>query len=118
MTSPRHPMHQAVMDRLRQRFSEYRKRHYDCQNKYAQYLSAVQDSERQEASNLLKRAQERNRMMNVKGKASKQNDGKGKVEQQQQTPNGRKVCFLCCTKCERIFLCRIDINRRFDRRLL
>jgi len=130
MTSPRHPTHQAVMDRLRQRFSQYRKHHYDCQNKYAQSLLAVQDLERQEASNLHKRALEcRNRMMNMNGKASKQNDGEGKVEQQQQTPNGlekstnaifqiREVCFLCCTKREWIFLCRIDFNRRFDRRLL
>jgi len=116
------------MDRLRQRFSQYRKHHYDCQNKYAQSLPAVQDLERQEASNLHKRALEcRNRMMNMNGKASKQNDGEGKVEQQQQTPNGlekstnaifqiREVCFLCCTK--GFFLCRIDFNGRFDRRLL
>lgn len=106
MTSPRHPTHQAVMDRLRQRFSQYRKRHYDCQNKYAQSLPAVQDIERQEALNLHKRALDsRNRMMNMNGKASKQHDGEGKVEQQQQTPNGlekptnaiyqiREVCFL------------------------
>ena len=110
MTSPRHSTHQAVMDRLRQRFSQYRKHHYDCQSKYAQSLPAVQDLERQEASNLHKRALEcRNRMMNMNGKASKQNDGEGKVEQQQQIPNGlekstnaifqiREVCFLCCTK--------------------
>ena len=75
-----------------------------------QSLPAVQDLERQEASNLHKRALEcRNRMMNMNGKASKQNDGEGKVEQQQQMPNGlekstnaifqiREVCFLCCTK--------------------
>lgn len=107
MTSPRHPTHQAVMDRLRQRFSGYRKHHYDCQNKYAQSLPAVQDIERQEALNLHKRALDsRSRMMmNVNGKASKQNDGDGKVEQQQQTPNVlekstnaifqiREVCFL------------------------
>ncbi|XP_078369166.1 uncharacterized protein LOC144653123 isoform X3 [Oculina patagonica] len=88
MTSPRHPSHQAVMDRLRQRFSQYRKHHYDCQNKYVQSLPAVQDIERQEALNLHKRALDsRNRMMNMNGKASKQNDGEGKVEQQQPTPN-------------------------------
>lgn len=111
MTSPRpYPSHQAVMDRLRQRFSQYRKHHIDCQSKYVQSLPAVQDLERQEASNLHKRALEcRNRMMNMNGKASKQNDGEGKVEQQQQMPNGlekstnaifqiREVCFLCCTK--------------------
>lgn len=106
MTSPRHPSHQAVMDRLRQRFSQYRKHHYDCQNKYVQSLPAVQDIERQEALNLHKRALDsRNRMMNMNGKASKQNDGEGKVEQQQPTPNVldkstnaifqiREVCFL------------------------
>ena len=107
MTS-RHPSqtHQAVMDRLRQRFSQYRKRHTDCQNKYAQSLPAVQDMERQEAINLHKRALDsRNRIMNVNGKASKQNDGEGKAESQQQLPNGldkptnaimhiREVCFL------------------------
>ena len=88
MTSPRHPTHQAVMDRLRQRFSQYRKRHYDCQKQYAESLPAVQDMERQEALNLHKRALDsRNRMMNMNGKTSKQNDGEGKVEQQ-QTANG------------------------------
>lgn len=84
MTSPRHASHQAVMDRLRQRFSQYRKRHYDCQKQYAESLPAVQDMERQEALNLHKRALDsRNRMMNMNGKTSKQNDGEGKVEQQQ-----------------------------------
>lgn len=88
MTSPRHASHQAVMDRLRQRFSQYRKRHYDCQKQYAESLPAVQDMERQEALNLHKRALDsRNRMMNMNGKTSKQNDGEGKVEQQ-QTANG------------------------------
>lgn len=127
MTSPRHSTHQAVMDRLRQRFSQYRKHHYDCQSKYAQSLPAVQDLERQEASNLHKRALEcRNRMMNMNGKASKQNDGEGKVEQQQQIPNGLEKVderYLSDTRGmlsllhEGIFLCRIDFNRRFDRRL-
>lgn len=107
MTS-RHPnqTHQAVMDRLRQRFSQYRKRHTDCQNKYEQSLPAVQDIERQEVMNLHKRAMDsRNRIMNVNGKATKPNDGEGKLEPQQQLPNGfekstnailhiREVCFL------------------------
>lgn len=117
MTSPRHPSHQAVMDRLRQRFSQYRKRHNDCQKQYAQSLPAVQDIERQEALNLHKRALDsRNRMMNVNGKTSKQNDGEGKVEQQQQTANGlekstnaiyqiREVrfCLFLCVACTIFF---------------
>ena len=106
MTSPRHTSHQAVMDRLRQRFSGYRKHHSDCQTKYTQSLPAVHDIERQEAMNLHKRALDsRNRIMNVNGKAAKQNDVEGKVESQQQLPNGldkptntilhiREVCFL------------------------
>lgn len=98
------------MDRLRHRIGQYRKRHSDCQNKYAQSLPAVQDMERQEAMNLHKRALDsRSRIMNVNGKAAKQNDGEGKLEPQQQLANGydkstnailhiREVCFLvlCC----------------------
>lgn len=82
--------HQAVMDRIRQRFSGYRKHHSECQNKYAHSLPALQDLERQEAINLHKRAiDSRNRIMNVNGKAAKQTDGEGKVEpQQQQLANG------------------------------
>lgn len=90
MTS-RHPnqTRQAVMDRLRHRIGQYRKRHSDCQNKYAQSLPAVQDMERQEAMNLHKRALDsRSRIMNVNGKAAKQNDGEGKLEPQQQLANG------------------------------
>ena len=80
------PRHQAVMDKLRQRFGQYRKRHIDCQNKYAQSLPTRENMERQEAMSLHKRAldsRHRNLInMNVKGR---QNDVKGKAE---QPPNG------------------------------
>jgi len=92
MSSPRHSnqTHQAVMDRLRHRIGGYRKHHATCENKYAQSLSAVHDIEKQEGMTLYQRALDnRNRsIMNVNGKATKQNDGEGKVEPQQQLPNG------------------------------
>ena len=106
MTSPRHSTHQAVMDRLWQRFSKYRKHHRLCARKHTQFLAAVHDIETQEAMKLHKRALDsRNRLMKVNGKAAKENDIKGKVESQQQLPNGLdkstntilhicKVCFL------------------------
>lgn len=81
--------HQDVIDRIRQRVSGYRKRHSECQNKYAHSLPKLHDLERQEAMNLRKRAVDRNRIINVNGKATKQNDGEGKLDpQQQQITNG------------------------------
>ena len=105
MPSPRHSNLQAV-ERLRQRLSKYRKHHSDCQTKYTQFLTAVRDIETQETMKLHKRALDScNRLMNVNGKAAKENDVEGKVESQQQLPNGldkspnailriRQVCFL------------------------
>lgn len=81
--------HQDVIDRIRQRVSGYKKHHSECQKKYAHSLPKVHDLERQEAMNLRKRAVDRNRIINVNGKATKQNDGEGKLDaQQQQITNG------------------------------
>lgn len=125
MSSPRHSnqTHQAVMDRLRHRIGGYRKHHATCENKYAQSLSAVHDIEKQEGMTLYQRALDnRNRsIMNVNGKATKQNDGEGKVEPQQQLPNGldkstnailhiREVCFLVSSVAFGIIFCEEPIS--------
>ena len=106
MTSRRHSTHQAAINRLRQRFSRYRKHDRHCARKHTQFLAAVRDIETQEAMKLHKRALDScNRLMNVNGKAGKEKDVEGKVESQQQLPNGLdksantirhilKVCFL------------------------
>ena len=101
MTLPR----DRAVERLRSRLSTYRKHHRDCETKYTQFLTAVHDIETQEAMDLHKRALGScNRLTNVNGKAAKENDVGGKVESQQQLPNGLdkstntihslKVCFL------------------------
>lgn len=47
------PKHRVVVDKLRERLVQYRKRHSDCQSKQERSLAVLEDQERQEAMILL-----------------------------------------------------------------
>ena len=81
------PRHQAVVNRLRERISQYRKHNQVCQAKYEASLPLRQAHDRQDAVLLYQRALEgRNKLMhNMK---AKQQEPGSKTCKQDQPPNG------------------------------